>query len=147
MWRVDGTGTSTDEEVQLTIVGIVGDVRFGGVAANPGLDLYTSVEQTFAGDTFFAVRANGDPAALMSAMSAAIRDVDPEQSIFDTRLMDDRAGDTVRQQRATAGIMTTLALRALVLAAVGTYGVLAYSVVRPTRGLTCCHCPGRPAPS
>jgi putative ABC transport system permease protein len=133
MWRVDGTGTSTDQEVQLTIVGVVGDVRFDGVATNPGMDLYTSVEQTFAGDTFFAVRASGDPASLMSAMSVAIRDVDPEQSIFDVRVMDDRAGDTVWQQRATGGIMTTLAVLALVLAAVGTYGVLAYSVVQRER--------------
>jgi putative ABC transport system permease protein len=45
MWRVDGTGTSTDVEVQLTVVGVVGDVRFDGLAAGPGMDLYTSMEQ------------------------------------------------------------------------------------------------------
>lgn len=133
MWRVDGTGTSTDVDVSLTIVGVVGDVRFDGIAAGAGMDLYVSVEQTFAGDTFFAIRTSGDPSSVARAVAGAIRDVDPEQSIFDVQLMDTRVSDSVWQPRTAGAVVAVLALLALALAAVGTYGVLAAAVAQRER--------------
>jgi predicted permease len=127
-WRVTGTGANSDADVILTVVGVVGDVRFTGLATEPGLDLYTSHFQTFAGDTFLVVTTHGDPGALAGSVARAIRDVDSEQSIFDIRVMSDRMEATVWQQRTTAAVLGALGLLALLLAGIGVYGVLAYAV-------------------
>lgn len=127
-WRTDGTGSAVDQAVTVEIVGVVGDVRFGGLAEPPGLDLYVSERQTFAGDTFFVVRTAGEPGALVSSMGSAVREIDPAQSIFDVVTHVDRAEATVWQQRVAARLLIALAAIAGLQAAIGVYGVLAVSV-------------------
>jgi putative ABC transport system permease protein len=132
-WRVTGTGANSDAEVVLTVIGVVGDVRFDGLAREPGLDLYASHFQTFAGDTFLVVMTKGDPASLAGSVARAVQDVDPDQSIFDVQLMRSRMDATVWQQRTTAAVLGALGVLAVVLAAVGVYGVLAYAVASRAR--------------
>ena len=126
--RTAGTGVSTDIAAVYEIVGVVGDVRARTLDEGPGLDLYVSAEQTFSGDAFFVVRSTGASAALAGAVGGAIREVDPNQSIFDVRTMTDRLADARWQPRLSATVLAGLALVGLLLAAVGTYGVLAYAV-------------------
>jgi putative ABC transport system permease protein len=132
-WRVNGTGNSVDQRVTLEVVGVVGDVRFNSLGEPPGMDLYVSERQTFAGDTFFVVRTTADPGALAASVGAAVRDVDSEQSIFDVMPWAERANATVWQQRVAATLLIALALIATAQAAVGVYGVLAFAVAERRR--------------
>src|SRR6202007_771176 len=100
-WRITGTGSNSDADVLLTVIGVVGNVRFDGLAREPGLDLYTSHFQTFAGDTFLVVTTDVDPGALSGSLARTIQEVDPEQSIFDVRVMQARMDATVSQHRTS----------------------------------------------
>lgn len=126
--RQSGSGVAADAAVVYEIVGIVADVRSRALDAPPGFDLYVSAEQVFSGDTFFVVRTAGEPRRLAEAAGVAVRSVDPNQSLFDVRVMDDRVQAASWQTRTSVTVLTALALVGLVIAAVGTYGVLAYAV-------------------
>jgi putative ABC transport system permease protein len=126
--RTSGSGVSVDAAVVYQIVGVVGDVHFRSLDEPPGFDLYVSAEQTFSGDAFFVLRTSGDPASLTPLLGAAVRDIDPNQSIFDVRPMAARMAAASWQARASALVLTVMAAIGLVLAAVGTYGVLAYAI-------------------
>jgi putative ABC transport system permease protein len=131
--RTSGTGASADVAVVFEIIGVVGDVHFRGLDEPPGFDLYASAEQTFSGDAFFVLRTASDPASLAPLLAAAVQEVDPNQSIFDVRLMSARIAAASWQARTSALVLAALALIGLVLAAVGTYGVLAYAVAQRRR--------------
>jgi len=131
--RMSGSGVAADTAVVYDVVGVVADVRARALDAPPAFDLYVSSEQVFSGDTFFVVRAAGDLRALETAVGAAVRSVDPNQSLFDIRPMADRLTAASWQTRTSATVLTALALIGLVVAAVGTYGVLAYAVAMRER--------------
>jgi ABC-type antimicrobial peptide transport system permease subunit len=82
----------------------------------------------FSGDTFFVVRTAGPPEALAPLVADAVRRVDTNQSLFDIRPMTDRLVAASWQARVSVSVLTALALIGLVVAAVGTYGVLACAV-------------------
>lgn len=126
--RLSGSGVAADAAVVYQVVGVVADVRTRALDAPAAFDLYVSAEQVFSGDAFFVVRAAGDPRALADAVGAAVRSVDPNQSLFDVRSMDERVRAASWQARTSVIVLAALALVGLVIAAVGTYGVLAYAV-------------------
>lgn len=126
--RTSGSGVAADRAVVYEIVGVVADVRTRALDQPPAFDLYVSAEQVFSGDTFFVVRTAGDPGALAAAVGEAIRGVDPNQSLFDIRPMSDRLTEASWQARTSVTVLVALAIVGLVIAAVGTYGVLAYAV-------------------
>ena len=104
-------GVSTDAEVVYEIVGRGRGRALQRVRGRaPGFDLYASVEQTFSGDAFFVVRTAGDAAALAQSVGPAVREVDPNQSIFDLRALADRLADATWQSRLSATVLTGLAV-------------------------------------
>jgi putative ABC transport system permease protein len=112
-----------------TVVGVVGDVRMGGAGAlQPSV--YTSQRQDhWRGASEIVVRAQGDPVALMSAVRAAARRVDPTLVIPSMRTLGDVRASTpaIADRRLQMQLITVFALVALIVSAIGVYGVGAYA--------------------
>jgi putative ABC transport system permease protein len=110
------------------IVGVVGDIRHAGLSEEPAPEIY----MPYAHDPFFfiriAVRSSGDPTQLTGAMRAAVWAVDPAQPVSRVRSMNDVIANSIAAQRFNTVLIGIFALLALVLAAVGLYGIVSHSV-------------------
>jgi putative ABC transport system permease protein len=124
-----------DDRPWFIVVGVVGDVKQTSLAINEPDAVYLSTEQTwFADDTLsFVIRARGNAAALVPAVKAAVWSVDKDQPIVRVATMEGLMAITEAQRRFVLILFEAFGLIALVLAAVGLYGVLSGSVAERTR--------------
>ncbi len=124
----------TKELPWLTVVGIVGDVKQGGLDRKTGTEVYFLLDQTpeSLGDVprtmYLALRTQKDPMSLAGAVRGEIRRLDPSLPVADVKPMTRVVYESVGQPRFIAFLVLIFAVVALSLAAVGTYGVLAYTV-------------------
>ena len=123
---------SPDDEWE-EIVGIVSDVRSDGLDRAPPLEILYPYAQHVGGSMAMVVRARGDAVTLVPQLRAAVSALDPLQPIFNIRIMEDVIAQTIAGKRLLLLLSTTLGLLALLLAAVGTAGVIAYGVARRKR--------------
>jgi putative ABC transport system permease protein len=124
-----------DERVAREIVGIVDDVRFGGVADTTRPVVYVPFAQDVYGAVTVAVRTTGDPAALTAPVRRALAALDPEIAMARVRTMEAVKAESVAGQRFNALLLGAFAGLAALLAAVGLYGLLSYSVTQRAREL------------
>jgi predicted permease len=122
-------------EMPLEIIGVARNAHYDRLRGAPPRSLYTPFTRDLgaAGGMTFAVRAPGDPRALLQAVRRRIAQVDPDLPVFEARTLEEQAALSVLRERQFALLATGFGAAALLLACIGLYGVLSHAVNRRSR--------------
>jgi putative ABC transport system permease protein len=124
---------SWNDEGPDEIVGIVGDIRATSLETEPHPTTYLPPARFAYPFTSVIVKTSGDGMALVPALVRAVHDLDPDAPVADIRPMTDVLSLSTAQRRVTMVLLLAFAVLALVLASVGIYGVISYSVTQQTQ--------------
>ena len=116
-----------------TIVGVIGDIRHGGLEEVPQPEMYISYLQGPPVNPFIVLRTSGDPALLTETVRAEARRIDKNLPIYDIRTMSTLRSESVSTRRFILLIVGAFGVLALGLAAIGVYGVMSLIVSERTR--------------
>ena len=128
---------SPDSKVPwFTVVGIVGDMRRQGPEHEPIPQMFESLPQNPSRLVTLLVRTSTDPLRMMAAVQAAARQVDKDAPVYGVTTLEDRLGQFNAQRRFETSLLIAFALVALLLAAVGIYGLVRYSIATRMREIS-----------
>jgi predicted lysophospholipase L1 biosynthesis ABC-type transport system permease subunit len=117
----------------IEIVGVVGHVIHDGIDLDTRPQVYWNNDQRAQDRMVLVARTAGDPTALAASIRQAIREIDPEQPVYDVRTMDDVVERSLGQRWLNMTLLVSFAAAALLLCAIGVYGVIAFGVTRQRR--------------
>jgi predicted permease len=132
VWFASGAPFASAES-PTEVVGVVGDVLYGAPGDPIRPEFYTSYLQFTWPWATFTVRATADPVALVPALRRAVAEVDAHLPIHDIRTLEQRGMEVVAGERFAATALAVFAALGLLLASLGVYGIMAYSVVQRRR--------------
>ncbi|HVN05202.1 MAG TPA: ABC transporter permease [Bryobacteraceae bacterium] len=116
-----------------TVVGVVSEVKYAELDADPPAEIYIPHQQLpFLRGTDVVVRAKGDPAEIAPEIRKLIAGIDPSQPVYDLKTLARALSDSIAPRRFHLFLLGTFAAAALLVALVGIYGVIAYSVAERT---------------
>jgi putative ABC transport system permease protein len=115
-----------------TVVGVVADVKYRGLDAEAGPTMYFSVQQTPPPGVYLLIRTSTEPTSIVPSVRGAVRSLDTELPLSNIKTMQQLLDESVSQSRFATVLISIFAVVALVLASVGIYGVISYSITQRT---------------
>jgi putative ABC transport system permease protein len=128
-----GLACEKSEDLCRTIVGVVGNIRQESITDEVAPEIYLPFSQMRLNGMTIMVRTTSDPLALAKSVRSEVLAIDKNQPVYDVKTLAQRVNDAVAVSRSLMVLFAAFALLALVLGAVGIYGIISYSVTQRTR--------------
>jgi putative ABC transport system permease protein len=127
-----GFGCEESEGLCRTIVGVVGNIRQESITDEVAPEIYVPFAQSRINSVTLLVRTDSDPLALARSVRSEVLAIDKNQPVYDVKTLAQRVDEAVAVSRSLMVLFASFALLALILGAVGIYGIVSYSVTQRT---------------